>query len=149
GGGGADTLTGDGKPNVLVGGEGADKLRGGGGADLLIGGTGADYLDGGSGSDIVITGTTSFDSDPNKLSGLLTASTDRLGMALQQRVNALEAGVAVNGETLKLDSDTVSHDAFIDTVLYSSADWSWIATLGSNPVPDQLAALVFATPVLF
>ena len=47
----ADTLTGDGSPNVLSGLDGADTLTGAAGDDVLKGGSGADTLAGGGGTD--------------------------------------------------------------------------------------------------
>jgi Ca2+-binding RTX toxin-like protein len=48
----ADTMTGNGLGNALIGFEGADTLSGGGGSDILRGGHGADTLNGGAGADI-------------------------------------------------------------------------------------------------
>lgn len=47
----ADTLTGDGKANVIFGGYGNDRIVGGSGNDVLTGNFGADALYGGSGAD--------------------------------------------------------------------------------------------------
>lgn len=47
----ADTLTGDGKANVIFGGYGNDRIAGGSGNDVLTGNFGADELYGGSGAD--------------------------------------------------------------------------------------------------
>lgn len=51
GGSGSDTLTGDGRANILQGSAGNDKLDGAGGADTISGGAGNDRIDGGSGAD--------------------------------------------------------------------------------------------------
>jgi len=48
----ADTLTGDGKTNLIFGGFGNDRIAGGSGNDVLSGDFGADDLYGGSGADI-------------------------------------------------------------------------------------------------
>ena len=48
GGGGNDTLVGDGNANTIVGGAGNDTLVGGFGADTLTGGAGVDYFVGGA-----------------------------------------------------------------------------------------------------
>jgi uncharacterized delta-60 repeat protein len=56
GGGGADTLTGDGANNYLIGGLGGDLLSGGDGDDTLYAGTGNDAVSGGGGSDLIIGG---------------------------------------------------------------------------------------------
>jgi Ca2+-binding RTX toxin-like protein len=53
GGGGDDTLIGDGGPNVLRGNAGADALSGNGGADVLLPGSGAGNSSGGGGVDTV------------------------------------------------------------------------------------------------
>ena len=56
GGGGADTISGNGLGNRLEGGAGADILFGLGGRDVLIGGEGADWLVGGAGADSLFGG---------------------------------------------------------------------------------------------
>ncbi|MGR3593473.1 MAG: malectin domain-containing carbohydrate-binding protein [Limimaricola soesokkakensis] len=59
-----DTLTGDGRKNVLVGDDGRDKITGGGGRDKLDGGAGNDRVLGGGGADTFI-----FDLGNDKLVG--------------------------------------------------------------------------------
>jgi Ca2+-binding RTX toxin-like protein len=56
GGGGADTLTGDGNPNRLRGGNGNDTLSGGGGNDTVEGEGNDDNLAGGAGADVFAGG---------------------------------------------------------------------------------------------
>ncbi len=53
GGGGSDVISGDARPNRLLGSGGNDKLLGNGGRDVLVGGVGRDVLDGGAGPDIL------------------------------------------------------------------------------------------------
>ena len=56
GGNGSDTLTGDGRDDILLGGRGDDVLAGSGGADRLYGGQGDDRLSGGNGFDLLVGG---------------------------------------------------------------------------------------------
>ena len=51
GGSGADTITGNGLDNYLVGGAGADAIDGGSGSDSVLGGVGTDSITGGDGGD--------------------------------------------------------------------------------------------------
>lgn len=53
---GDDTVTSDGRPNLLFGDEGDDSLRAGAGADLVFGGAGDDELRGGEDGDILVGG---------------------------------------------------------------------------------------------
>ncbi len=53
---GNDSLTGNGRKDVMMGFDGADTLAGGGGNDRIMGGDGADVLDGGTGGDLLIGG---------------------------------------------------------------------------------------------
>jgi uncharacterized delta-60 repeat protein len=53
GGNGADTLTGDGRPNFIDGRGGNDTIRGGGDNDTLVGGSGQDRLFGEAGNDFL------------------------------------------------------------------------------------------------
>ena len=50
---GADTITGNGQANILVGGRGMDTINGGGGDDTIDGGLGADEMFGGDGDDTI------------------------------------------------------------------------------------------------
>jgi len=56
GGGGADLITGDSRPNNIRGGNGGDTLNGGAGSDTLTGEGGTDNLYGGAGDDTLIGG---------------------------------------------------------------------------------------------
>jgi serralysin len=58
GGGGNDTLVGNGQGAILLGGAGDDRLTGGAGNDTLQGATGSDTFDGGAGSDTFFIGET-------------------------------------------------------------------------------------------
>jgi Ca2+-binding RTX toxin-like protein len=53
---GNDSLTGNGRKDVMIGFDGADSITGGGGNDKIIGKDGADVLDGGAGGDLLIGG---------------------------------------------------------------------------------------------
>src|SRR5204862_2177533 len=56
GGGGDDTLTGNGVANIIWGGAGNDIIRGGSGNDTIYGQGGADDIDGQAGDDYIVGG---------------------------------------------------------------------------------------------
>jgi hypothetical protein len=102
----ADTLTGNGLRNVLIGRGGGDQIDGGGDEDLLIG------------------GTTAYDLNTAALLGIVRewARTDAIYAA---RVGHLRAGGGLNGTTV-LTGATVLDDGAADTLTGGDGqDWFW------------------------
>ncbi len=137
GGDGSDWLGGGGGNDVLLGGAGGDVLTGNDGRDLLIGGDGADTLAGWGDNkfDIMIGGTTAFDANAAALSAIMAEWTS--GRDYATRVNNLTNGSGspdrLNGNYFLQTGQTVFHDAYTDSLIYSGQDW-----LFYDPSRDRL-----------
>jgi hypothetical protein len=136
GGSAADTITGDGKNNILLGGAGNDTLVGGSGHDLLIGGSGADSLSGGGGDDILVGGTTSYFNEATR-----TVNLTALDAILAEWASANSYAVRVNnirtggGLTagLVLNGSSVLDDGAADTLGGGAgSDWFFAHTSGTG-----------------
>lgn len=111
--GGADTLKGGAATDIILGGSGIDTIVGGLGRDLLIGGDGADSLSGQEDDDIVIGGNTTHDNDTAALQAI--AGTWASAGSFTSRVTALAAS---------LNSNTVLNDNAKDSIFGNGGrDW--------------------------
>ncbi len=133
-----NTLTGDGRADILVGGAGADVITGGGGRNLLIGGAGSDRVTGGIDGDIVIGGSVNFGTATQAALQAVLAEWLRTDENYATRVANLRAGVGPKNAYQLVWGKTVLGDGGGNTLRGGDAsDWFFAdLTAGRDIIQD-------------
>ena len=154
-----DTLTGDGKANILFGeggndslsgGAGNDHLYGGAGDDMLAGGTGADHLYGGAGTDTVTYAAsaqvdaddrTLFANTDSKNFDEVTVSGGWSGVIVDLKAGTAQQGDAEGDRLHDVEvvvgsghNDLLQGDSLTNDTLKGGAGDDWLRGLGGNDV---------------
>jgi hypothetical protein len=103
--------------DLLVGDANANVLTGGTGRNVIIGGAGSDTLDATASKDdnILIGGTTQWDMNLTALQAIAQVWNDTT-QSFDQRVQALQNGVVIGGQTYVLNRTTVQPDSSPDAL---------------------------------
>ena len=151
GGSAADTITGDGKNNILLGGAGNDTLIGGSGLDLLIGGSGSDSLSGGAGDDILVGGTTSYFNEATHTLALYALDAILAEWATNNSYATRIANISTGGGLTggwALNASTVFNDGLFDALSGGAgSDWFFahVSGTGIDSLTDRVAAEVVSS----
>jgi Ca2+-binding RTX toxin-like protein len=116
-------VTGSQGNNLLVGDANANVLTGGTGRNVIIGGGGSDRITGGGGENILIGGTTAYDRNLAALQAVMQIWDDPI-VPFDQRINTLQNGTTLGGQTVALNKNTVQNDGAPDSLL-GGAGQNW------------------------